>query len=93
MSNKTEEQLKMLNEILAIATFSRRDDGSLYVNRVKGQVGVVEGQVGVVEGGVGWAKGDVYKVGGAVHTVEGDVYTVKGNVGVYKCIRETKWVE
>ena len=68
MSNKVEEQLKLLNEILSIVTFGRRGDGSLYISEAKGYVATV--------------KGDVVTVEGNVHTVEGNVHRVKGGVDV-----------
>ena len=68
MSNKNEEQLKLLNEILSIVTFSRRGDGSLYISEAKGYVATVNGYVAMVKG--------------SVHTVEGNVHRVKGSVDV-----------
>ena len=68
-------QLKLLNEILSIATFSRNEDGSLYISEAKGYVVTVKGNVVTVEGNVGDVKGDVHgTVGGNVLKVRGRVF-------------------
>jgi len=84
MPNKTEEQLKLLNEILSIITFYRRDDGSFYIAHVRGHVGLVDGDVREVKGDVwGVVKGNVRWVEGEVHEVEGDVEYLHGEVKNY----------